>query len=81
MRWPAAGLPTDWPCDMSSDQWDPEQIVRIRMILTDGPEVWSRRLTRRIAEEDVALGPTQLSVRYAKGRQVASAAIVIWTHN
>ena len=66
---------------MSSDQWDPEQVVRIRMILADGLEVWSRRLPRHIAEKDVALGPTQLSVRYAKGHRVASAAIVIWTHN
>ena len=66
---------------MSSDQWDAEQVVRIRMILADGLEVWSRRLKRHEAERDVALGSSWLSWHHAKGHRVASAAIVIWTHN
>jgi hypothetical protein len=66
---------------MSSDQWDPEQVVRIRMILADGLEVWSSRLKRHEAERCVALGSAWLSVHQAQGYQVASAAIVIWTHN
>ena len=65
---------------MSTDQYDAEQVVRIRMRIRGGDIVtWSRRLPRRIAEVDVALGPDHLSLEHAKGEPVHSAAIVRWT--
>ena len=75
---------------MSSDQWDPNQAVRIRMTTAGAPclgadhakcsHVWSSRMTRKEAELEMAsalwlAGPTW------GGMAVASAAIVIWTGN
>jgi hypothetical protein len=71
---------------MSTDQWDPAQVVRIRMRCVhaitgvDHP-VWSDRLPRRLAETDIALGPEHLALEHAGGLLVLSAAIVIWTYD
>ena len=64
---------------MSSDQWDAQEIVRIRLRHAESPESWSRRLPRHEAERDVAMGSDHLSLAHAKGRPVVSAAIVAWT--
>ena len=65
---------------MSSDQWDAQEIVRIRLRhAEEGAESWSRRLHRHEAERDVAMGSDHLSLAHAKGRPVVSAAIVAWT--
>lgn len=65
---------------MSSDQWDAQEIVRIRMRhIEKGDESWSRRLLRQEAERHVAMGADHLAVTHAKGRPVVSAAIVPWT--
>ena len=66
---------------MSTDQWDAEQVVRIRMKHRDDAESWSRRLARREAERDVSYGSTHLAIEHAKGREVISAKIVPWTFN
>ncbi len=66
---------------MSSDQWDPAQVVRIRMVLADGREQWSRRLSRLDAELHVAAGSTWLAIIHGRGSEVRSAAIVVWTFN
>ena len=67
---------------MSTDQFDPEQVVRVRMKCAgvDHP-VWSDKLLRRLAEVDVALGPDHLAFEHAGGLLVQSAAIVPWRFN
>ncbi len=62
---------------MSSDQWDPEQMVRVRLRLEDGSEAWSGRLLRWQAERQLASAPW-LALPTWNGRRVVSAAIVIW---
>jgi hypothetical protein len=72
---------------VSTDQFDPEQVVRIRMTVvyvnllgeSERVVVWSDRLARRFAEVDVALGPYHLSLEHAAGHLVEGAAIVPWT--
>lgn len=91
---------------MSTDQFDPVQVVRIRMkcivacphvplhriaerLIVHVPPlscempsiVWSDRMSRRIAEADVAGGPYHLSLEHAGGLVVLSAAIVPWRFN
>ena len=63
---------------MSSDQWDPKQVVRLRLILEDGTERWSRRLERAQAETHLA-SAAWLAYPLWRGERVASAAIVVWT--
>ncbi len=65
---------------MATEQYDAQEIVRIRMQTPEG-ERWSRRLPRYVAERDVAGGPDQLAVEHSKGALVKSAAIVRWTFN
>jgi len=64
---------------MSSDQWDPAQVVRVRMRFESGAEAWSRRLPRAEAEKDLAAA-SWLACPMWKGKRVVSAAIVPWTH-
>jgi hypothetical protein len=64
---------------VSSDQWDPAQVVRVRMRFESGAEAWSRRLTRAEAEKDLA-SASWLACPTWKGKRVTSAAIVVWTH-
>ena len=70
---------------MSTDQFDPEQVVRIRMTCAvpkgANATVWSDLMPRRIAEVDVAGGPYHLSLEHAGGLLVLSAAIVPWKGN
>jgi hypothetical protein len=67
---------------MSTDQFDPEQVVRIRMKVEDKEHYfWSERLERRLAEIDVALGPEHLAIEHTQGLQVLAAVIVPWTHH
>jgi hypothetical protein len=72
---------------MSTDQFDPDQVVRIKMSVVyvdmlGGKSivtVHSGRLARRLAEMDVALGPEHLSYEHAAGCEVRGATIVPWT--
>jgi hypothetical protein len=69
---------------MSSDQWDPHETVRIRVLLTSGKERWSQRMTRWEAELLMAAAdwlaapcwPNELNDLVP----VAQAAIVRWTY-
>jgi hypothetical protein len=65
---------------MSSDQWDPEQVVRVRVRLEGGRAKWSRRIPRREAERHLA-SAIWLACPTWKGERVVSAAIVIWGHS
>ena len=62
---------------MSTDQFDAEQIVRIRLVVEI--VVWSDRMPRRIAEVDVAGGPEHLAFEHGDGNKVVAAKIVPWT--
>lgn len=64
---------------MSTDQWDPAQVVRIRMRVVDGWAEWSKPTTRDEAELHLS-SAIWLACPIWRGRRVASAAIVIWTH-
>jgi len=72
---------------MSTDQFDPEQIVRIRMKIVyvnllgekSTQTTWSEPMPRRLAETDVALGSVHLAIEHGAGHLVESAAIVPWT--
>jgi hypothetical protein len=67
---------------VSSDQFDPAQVVRIRMKVRDADKpVWSPKMARRLAEIDVALGAEHLAIEHADGRRVLSACIAPWTFN
>ena len=65
---------------MSTDQFDPEQVVRIRLRVAGAEEPkWSGRMRRAEAEMDVHLGRSHLEMEHAEGVEVESAAIVPWT--
>jgi len=63
---------------MSSDQWDPRQVVRLRVTLADGTTRWSAPLERAQAERHLA-SAEWLACPLWEGARVASAAIVVWT--
>ena len=65
---------------MSTDQWEPTQLVRMRFRFGDGTEVWSAPVTRKEAELHFA-SALWLSCPLWNGRRVHSAAIVIWQYN
>jgi len=65
---------------MSTDQFDAEQVVRIRMrVEGEVLAVWSEKLPRKIAEVDVALGAEHLAVEHGDGRRVTSVLIIPWS--
>ena len=61
---------------MSSDQWDPNERVRVRYTYADGrrERLWTGTMTRREAEEHLA-SALFLANPWHKGRPVASACI------
>jgi hypothetical protein len=61
---------------VSSDQWDPTETVRVRFTYADGKRerVWTRPVTRRAAEEQLA-SAVFLAMPWHRGRPVASACI------
>ena len=64
---------------MSTDQFDPEQLVRIRMTVEGEPKpIYSARISRWLAEIDVAGGPVHLTIEHGDGRRVLSAKIEPW---
>lgn len=65
---------------MSSDQWDPRQVVRLRLTLADGTKRWSMRLERAQAERHLA-SAEWLACPLWEGARVTSVAIVIWAGN
>jgi hypothetical protein len=69
---------------MSSDQWDSQETVRIRLFLVDGNERWSQRMTRWEAELFMASADWLCAPCWPNDLNdltpVAQAAIVRWTY-
>jgi hypothetical protein len=74
---------------MSTDQWDPDEIVQIRMVMENGKHEWSDTMPRKVAELHISSGewlmyPTW-EVTEASGKTVkqpvVSAKIVKYTFN
>jgi len=61
---------------VSSDQWDPAEVVRVRFTYADGrrERAWGRPTSRRLAEEQLS-SALFLARPWHKGRPVASACI------
>jgi len=65
---------------MSTDQFNPEEVVRIRYLLENKEHKWSDPVPRKIAEAELSSG-SWLSFPNWEGEPVVSAAIVKYTFN